>query len=82
MKCTDKTHNSINYCGHRELANRIIENVIEPEYGSLDGEPYYDMEDKLTECLAKNMDDCNGTMEKMVKAHPEMYGKARKPRKG
>jgi hypothetical protein len=64
MKCTDKTHNSINHCGHRELAMTLIESVIEGEYGSLDGEPYYDMEDKLTYCLAKNMKTCNGTAEK------------------
>jgi hypothetical protein len=69
MKCTDKTHNSINHCGHRELAMTLIEKVVEPQLGKgLDGDVYYEWEDDLTYCLAKNMKSCNGTQAKMEKA--------------
>lgn len=62
MKCTDKTHMSINYCGHRELAMRLIEGVIEEQVGrGLDGVEYFDWEDKLTFLIAKDIGWCNGT---------------------
>ena len=62
MKCTDKTHMSINYCGHRELAMRIIEGVIEEQLNRpIDGEEYYEWEDQLTFQIAQSEKSCNGT---------------------
>lgn len=64
MKCTDNSHTSINLCGHRELAMRIIEGVIEVQLGrGIDGEEYYDWEDALTELIAKDIRFCNGSGE-------------------